>query len=152
MPLDPVSLATAPITGAFQYAGAKKQAEAQTHAADLQAKAAQEALDYTKGQKKLQESAWAPYGAVGSQAASTLPSMIRQSPQMGAPAPYTTQPRATMPMQAASSPLGAMGQAPMPQVPQGGQMVMLQAPDGTQKSVPQDQARYYVSKGAKVIG
>ncbi len=155
------ALAAAGTKGAFDAAGASKTANASKHGADLQAQGADRAETFLEGQKAKQEAAWAPYQQVSQQAVGMLPSLARQAPQMGAPAPYTTQPRATMPMQGAGTPLSGMGQ-PMPAVAAqsggtvaGGQtqpMVLLQAPDGSKKSVPQTQAQFYVSKGAKVIG
>lgn len=137
--------------------GAKVTSNASEHAADTQAKAAQEALDFTKAQKAKQEAAYAPYAAVGQQAASTLSGLVRPAPMGGPPAPYASQP-----MQG-GSPLSMMGQgmmqgpsSPTMQQPAGatahGAMVMLQAPDGTQKQVPVSQASFYISRGAKQVG
>lgn len=146
--VDPLSLIASPITGAFQYAGAKKQADAAKKAAELQAAAAKEALDYTKGVHNAQVAAFQPYQNVSNQALSALPGAVRGTPLAGPPAPYTTQSAATRPM---ASPLSAMGQPAM-QAPTAGAMVLLQAPDGTQKSVPAEQAPMYIARGAKRLG
>lgn len=47
---NPWSLATAPISGAFQYAGAKQQAEAQDRATQAQTQAAQQTLAFQRQQ------------------------------------------------------------------------------------------------------
>ncbi len=148
---NPLSLVSSGIGGAFQYAAAKKQADAATHAADLQAKSAQEALDYTKGVKAAQTTAFAPYQAVGAQATAALPGAVRPMPQ-GPPAPYGSQPRAVMPQ---AQPLSQLGQPPAPTAnpsAPSGPMVLLQAPDGSQKQVPQAQAAMYIARGAKQVG
>lgn len=137
---------------------ANKNSGAAEHGADLQAKAAQDALDFTKAQKAKQETAYAPFGALGQQAAGMLPGLARQAPTTGPPAPFTTQPRATAPMPQ-GAPLSQMGapQPPLSQpfgggMSQTGQMVLLEAPDGSRKSVPQAQAAAYIAKGARQVG
>ncbi len=143
---------TAGITGGSQVAGAALGAHGQGKAADEAAKGAQAALDFTKEQKAKQEAAYAPFASLGAQAAGQLPSIARQNPTMGPPAPYSTQPRATMPMQAA--PLGQIGQNPTmpPPMSQPGQTVLLQAPDGSRKAVPANVADQLIARGAKRIG
>ncbi len=139
---------------------AKASSSSAKHAADTQAAAAQDALDFTKAQKAKQEAAYAPFGALGQQAVGMLPGLARQAPVGGPPAPYTTQPRATAPMpqvNAQGAPMSMMGgpqpmpqgmPAQMPQQP----MVTLAAPDGSQKQVPASQAPYFISRGAKQVG
>ncbi len=146
-----------------QTIGASKQASSAEHGADLQAKAAEEALAFTKAQKAKQEAAFAPYQNL-SQMALQNPLPARAVPG-GAPAPFTTQPRATMPAQPQGMPLSQMGQSPLPMAPQvqparslgapassPDAMVMLQAPDGSQKQVPAAQADAYIARGAKRVG
>lgn len=153
-------LAGAGATTAATVYAAKKSSDAAEHGADTQAAAAQEALDFAKGQKAKQETAYAPFGALGQQAAGMLPGLARQAPTSGPPAAYTTQPRATAPMPQ-SAPLsqlggpigtGQQGLPTMMPTSQAGPMVRLMAPDGSQRSVPQAQAQMYIAKGAKVIG
>ncbi len=143
------ALAGAGTAGAFGLAGASKSAGAAEHAADLQAKATQEALDFTKAQKAKQEAAAAPYLSLGQMATQNLPGAVRPMPTQGPPSPYTTQPQATRPM-----PMSAMGQPSAP--PLGGiqqqPMVMLEAPNGARKSVPANQADAYIQRGAKRVG
>lgn len=147
-------------------AAAALQSHAAGSAADLQAKAAEDALAFTKQKQAEQQAAFTPYQNLGAQAVGNLPSMARPMPLQWPPAPYTTQPGATRP--AMPTTLSGMGQpllrsGPGPMVntqpvgqpvtnsPQQPQMVTLQAPDGTQKSVPADQAAYYIAKGAKQV-
>jgi hypothetical protein len=149
---------------------AKMSSGAAKDAAKMQSDAAQEALDFTKAQKAKQEAAYAPFGALGQQAVGVLPGIARQAPTMGAPAPYTTQPAATRPMPSGmpqGAPLSAMG-SPGAMAPQMGgvaapgaaqgvpaqpdAMVLLQAPDGSQKRVPAAQADQFIARGAKRIG
>lgn len=146
-------------------AAAKMTSGASKDASKAQADAAQQALDFTKEQKAKQEAAYAPFGALGQQAATMLPGLARQAPTQGPPAPYTTQPQATRPMPPPPSipqgmpptasqgaPLSAVGQTTMPMptaaplpaqaVPAGagqpptGQMVTLRSPDGDVKQFP----------------
>ncbi len=153
------ALAAAGTKGAFDAVGASKAANASEYGAQLQAQATQNALDFTKAQKAKQEAAYAPYGAIGQQAVSALPGAIRPNPTQGPPPTYSGPP-----------PLAYMGQggqpgpatyqppsnAPLSQIgaPQqaSGPMVTLQAPDGSQKQVPQSQAQFYIAKGARQIG
>lgn len=166
-----LALATAIGAGTATVVGEKLKANAAQHGSDTQAAAAQEALDFTKAQKAKQEAAYAPYAAVGQQAASTLPGLVRPAPVGGPPLPFASQPRPSGPSMQ-GSPLSMMGQgmpnqtiggglswaaggtpAPSGQpAPQGAQMVLLQAPDGTQKQVPANQAQFYISRGAKQVG
>lgn len=135
-------------------AAAKMTSGASQNASDKSAAAAQEALDFTKGQKAKQEAAYAPFGALGQQAAGMLPGLARQAPSVGPPAAFTTQPRATAPMPQ-GAPLSQMG-GPVGTgqqgLPQAGPMVLLQAPDGSQKSVPAAQAQMYIARGARQVG
>ena len=143
---NPLSLLTAPITGAFQYAGAKQQAAAQTHAADLQAQAAQNALDYTKSVKAAQTAAAAPYQALGTQATGMLPGAVRPTPLGAGPTPYSTRPNngVAAPQGAPLSQIGQPATTPTvapPQAAAGGPMVTLQAPDGQTKQFSQADAQ-----------
>jgi hypothetical protein len=146
-----------------QTIGASKQASAAEHGADLQAKAAAEALAFAKDQKAKQETAFAPYQSISQQALQN-PLAARPVPG-GPPMPFTTQPRATMPAQPQGAPLSMMGQSGPQMTPQvqpvqslgapaasPDAMVMLQAPDGSQKRVPAAQADAYIARGAKRVG
>lgn len=169
---NPLSLIASPITGAFQYAGAKKQADAAEQAAQLQATAAQNALDYTKQKQGEQLAAFAPYQAVSQAALAGGPPKAGASPTPYNVAPGTlpsASPQPTnggMPMSAmggspsvpqtafTTPPAAPAGNPPAPVGPggQGGAMVLLQAPDGSTKSVPAAQAQAWIAKGAKRVG
>ncbi len=155
-----LALAGTGAAAAVQAHGANVAADAATHGADLQSKAAQEALDYAKGQKAKQEAAWAPYAAASQNAVGQLAGATRTNP--GA---YTGQPFGIpqgQPQQGSTlmnmgnmqppMPMAGGGAGMPPQTPQGGQMVTLQAPDGTSKQMPANQAQFYISRGAKAIG
>jgi hypothetical protein len=161
---DPLSLIASPITGAFQYAGAKEQADAQKQAAALQSQYAQEALDFTKGQKAKQEASAAPYLAVGQQAVGALPGAVRPMPTGAPPSPYAVAPGgssmgqqtgySTLSMANAPSAYGMAPSASANGVPAGStavQMVRLQAPDGSVRQVPSNLVQPFIAKGAKVL-
>ncbi len=162
---NPLSLLAAPITGAFQLAGAKDQADAAKQAAQLQATAAQNALDWTKQQKTAQIAAYAPYAAVGQQAVSQLPGTVRPMPAGGPPPAYSGPPPLaymgqngqpgpatyTPPPSAPLSQIGAPQQASQPAAAPTGAMVTLQAPDGSTKQVAAQDAAFYISRGAKQV-
>lgn len=136
------------VGGAASVTSAAMQSRAAGHAADIQGKAAEEALAFTKEQKAKQEAAAAPYLALGGMAAGRLPGVVRPMPAYGAPAPYTTQPQATSPVQPAGQPMAALGQ---PGAGMGG-LVMVQAPTGETMRLPQAQAQQAVSRGARIVG
>lgn len=170
------ALALAAVVGAATAttAAAKINSGASESNAATQANAAQQALDFTKAQKAKQEAAYAPFQSISQQALGAPPPqrIVPNAP----PAPYSSQPNATMPMGQPSGPtygggggstLMGMSQpqaAPMPtaQLPQApgapqaqaadGPLVLLQAPDGSQKRVPASMAPAYIARGAKQIG
>ena len=136
--------------------------------ANTQAAAAQAALDFTKAQKAKQEAAFAPYQAISQNALAAPPA---QRMVGSAPAPYSSQPNSTMPMPNQAPPMGGGGggstllgmaspqagaqaspQPPQSQQAGSGPMVLLQAPDGSQKQVPAQLAPAYIARGAKQIG
>lgn len=164
---NPLSLLSSPITGAFDLAGAKDQADAMKQASQLQAQAAQAALQFTEQKQAQAEQQAAPYLALGQQAVTQLPSIARQAPTYGAPAPYTTQPMATAPMTGSYKPqptsLAGMAQpimsGPMQtrpvtaqQVQGGGGAVLMQGPDGSTKQVPAEQVQFWQQRGARIVG
>ncbi len=144
-------LGTALAAAGGSVAAAKLNSGAAQNAADKQAAAAQEALDFTKGQKAKQEAAYAPFQQI-SQNALANPVAARGS--IGGPLSAMGSQQPPSSMSAQSGPM--MPQAPTPQMPQGqgngAGMVLLQAPDGSQKQVPQNQAQFFISRGAKQIG
>jgi len=159
---NPLNLIGSGIGGAFQYAGAKKQADAATHAADLQSQAAQAALEFTKGVKAKQEAAAAPYLSLGQMATGALPGAVRPSPSGAPPTPYGTAPGAMPQGQQTgfSLPSGAppaygfSAYATDGGVPAGStpvRMVQLQAPDGTMRQVPPNLVQPFLDRGAKVV-
>ncbi len=141
---NPLSLITAPISGAFGLAGSKAQADASKEAARLQAQGVQEGLDFLKGKQAKQETAAQPYLNLGGMAVGRLPQLAASGPSYGAPMPYQTQPRAQMPM--AAQPMGAMAQ-PAAQPQGGGQVVTLRAPDGTTRQFPSGDPRIQQALG-----
>lgn len=162
----------AAIGAGAKLAGSAIEAHAAGSAADKQAAAAQAALDFTKGQKAKQESAAAPYLAAGGRAVSMLPGAVRPATAGQPPNPYSVAPGTTPTgSQTGYSTLGAASSSPAyglaspgsiaPSV--GGQsapgvsapatsgMVLLQAPDGSQRSVPANLAPQYIARGAKQV-
>ena len=94
---SPWSLAAAPISGAFQYAGGKAQAGAEKEAAQLQHQTAEEALadarklrdwqqqQYSNylGQQQAFVNRMQPYNQMGMQAGQTLGGLLARSPYAG---------------------------------------------------------------------
>ncbi len=135
-------------------AAAKMGSSATKDAANLQADAAQQALDFTKQQKAAQEAHAAPYLALGGQAVANLPGAVRPTPTGGPPMPYGVAP-GSMPQgqqtgysnasmmaprpaygNSSGSSLANMGGPPMASAG----VVTLQAPDGSTRQVPAAQA------------
>ena len=156
---NPLNLIGSGIGSAFQYAGAKKQADAATHAADLQSQAAQAALEFTKGVKAKQEAAAAPYLSLGQMATGALPGAVRPSPSGQPPLPYGIAPGTSAQSQQTgftlpSGPSPAYGfsaYAGGAPTPSAGQMVTLQAPDGSTRQVPSNLVQPFLDRGAKVV-
>ncbi len=160
------AIATALALGAStagQLVSAHMNSNAAENSTKAQTDAADKALAYTQGQKAKQEAAWAPYAALSANAVGQLPGATRgpagpPPPSFGAAyQPPQGQPQrgsTLMNMGSMQPPMPmAGGGAGVPQPPQqGAQMVMLQAPDGSQKSVPANQAQFYISRGAKQVG
>ncbi len=151
------ALGAALAAGGAGVAAAKINSGTAQNSANIQSAAAQEALDFAKAQKAKQEAAWAPYAALSANAASQLPAYSRG--QSGPPPPTMGQPyqppqgstMMNMGTMQPPMPMAGGGQGMPPQTPQGGQMVTLQAPDGTQKAVPASQAQFYIQRGAKQV-
>lgn len=146
------------IYGAKKAASAAKQAgqlqaDASTHAADLSAQATQDSLAFMRDESQYNRQQQAPYRAIGRGAINTLSTLT------GVPMDYSGDQQQPM---SGGNTLGNMGQPstqpagrmPMPgQAPQGpgGGMVMLRAPNGQQKAVPQAQVQGYLAQGATVV-
>lgn len=159
--------------------GAHKASNAAKEAAKIQTGAADEALGVSKDVYNRQMYAMDPYANVGRQAMSTIgrltapgqpytPQLQRQDAQQG----YTgygggQQPPMTIgggpgggmagsrpappgPVTGGGKrgPFGGMGN---PTPPPGGDMVLLQAPDGSQRPVPSHQVQGYLARGATVV-
>ncbi len=131
--LDPLSIAGAGIGGAFNYAGAKKQADAIKSASELQANSTKQALDFTKQQYADLQGRLAPYVASGKNANGIMNGLVTASPYAKA-------------LRQPGMPLAPAAPAPA------GQMVTLKAPDGTVKAVPSEQAQHYIQLGATQVG
>lgn len=108
---------------------AKTQATAANLAGQRQERANQDALRYIEARRLgLPDS---PYGAGGS---------LSSTSQMAPGGPIGMQGGT-----AAYQPFS------IGQTPPGGQMVMLEGPDGSRKAVPAQMAQRYISRGAKVL-
>lgn len=84
---NPLSLISAPISGAFQYAGGKAQADAEKEASQLQNQfnekalaAAQEQQQWQRGQYANYLSRLEPYNQMGLQSGTTLTGLLGRSP------------------------------------------------------------------------
>jgi len=130
-----------------QLAGSLVNANAAGKATDATAAAAREALDFEKGVYDRDVKDFAPYQAAGDAAigrVSDLAAAPRQS--MSAGDIYGSGNVRSMP-----SPMSISALAGSPRQPGmgGGQMVTLQAPDGTTQQVSESQAEHYVRLGAR---
>lgn len=84
---NPLSLISAPIQGAFQYAGGKAQADATKQASQLQEQFNEKALAAAQEQQQWQRGQYAnyltrlePYNQMGMQSGTTLTSLLGRSP------------------------------------------------------------------------
>jgi hypothetical protein len=84
---NPLSLVTAPISGAFGLAGSKAQANAEQQASQLQHQSTEEALADARTQRQYQQGQYAdylgrlqPYMNLGNTAGSTLQAALAKSP------------------------------------------------------------------------
>lgn len=138
-----IAIAAGAASAAGSVAAAKIQSGAAKDAAKTQTAAANQSLAFQQQQYQQQRQDFAPYQQNGVQAGSRLGQMAStpppsftpgrpQAPQLGMP-PIATPPTSS------------------PQ-PQQGRMVLLQAPDGSTKQLPEALAQQAVQKGAKVIG
>jgi hypothetical protein len=110
------------IGGLGSFASGKAQADAMTHAADLQSASNQKALDFAKQRYGQLQQNEAPYQRAGASAAGGIGDLLNRA--------------------AVAKGYGA---------PMAPQQVLLQAPDGSTRSFPQDQAQHYISLGAKPV-
>ena len=127
-----IPLIMAGASSAASVAAAKMQSSAVKDAASLQAEAAQQQLEFLKGQKAAQTLAAQPYLALGQMATGQLPGLAARGPMGGPPAPFMSQPMAQQPRPMSLSQMNAPS-------PSTGAMVTLQAPDGsTRNFAPND--------------
>jgi hypothetical protein len=166
------SVLTAGIGTAGSLIGAGIQSSGISKAAEIEAAVQREALQYEKQRDQYLQNLEAqrygelnqrlqPYISTGQSASERMAQILG----LPAPTPYT--PSVPIPTTPAIPPgydqrgPGTPGSYPTGvAVPRGGttpnpvpaQLVMLRAPDGTQKQVPADQVAHYVSRGAQVIG
>jgi hypothetical protein len=110
------------IGGLGSFASGKAQADAMTHAADLQATANTNALNFAKQRYGQLQQNEAPYMAGGTAAAGGIGDVLKRAAVRS-----------------------GYSYAPPPQ------MVTLKAPDGSTKQVPQDQAQHYIQLGAAQV-
>lgn len=152
------------LTAAGEIGSKVVEANASKAAATTQATAANTAAAYTQGQtNKAMDYITALHNTIpngnASPAYSTLSRLMGGSsfgsPAAPAPQPGTASgvPVSSAPSAGAPSLFGGIsyGGAPAPSGPE--PMITVQAPDGsTTRRVPQSQAAYWQSKGAKVVG
>lgn len=124
--------------------GAKMQADSSKDAAAIQAQSVKDALDFEKNQYADLTGRLAPYVAAGTAASDRQNQLLGNAPRPGTSA--TSQPTYGPPVANYSTQPVARTAAPATE-----QQVTLQAPDGSTKQVPQSQAAYYISKGAKQV-
>lgn len=162
-PVVAASLIAAAGTVAGTTIGGKIQSNAAKKAGNLQADAASQALQFQREQSRLdranfdatqqanyaqyaaQQQRQAPYQQIGASAAGTLQQRLGL-PQASLPAlppPPSLQSVSALP--------GA-GSASLGSVAGTGGAVLMRAPDGTTKQVPQGQVAYYTQKGATKVG
>jgi len=148
--LAPVLGTVVPTVGGL--IGATIQSNASKDAAALQAEGIQKALDFEKQQYADLTGRLAPYVSAGG--AST----DRMSQLLGLPARADTTATGTpargpaVANYSAPNVAGPQQQTTQPLARSAEPTVMLQAPDGSTRAVPQSQVAAYVSKGAKQIG
>lgn len=144
-----------PVAG--QLVGAGLQASAANNAAEIQGKGLQDALDFEKAQYGDLTKRLDPYVQAGgassdrmaqllglpARAGTTATAPPARGPAVGAYVPPDARTALGTPPQTAGTP--APGQA-SPDA-----LVMLQAPDGSTKQVPQSAVPFYLSKGAKQV-
>ena len=164
------------VNAGMQAYGAHKASSSAKKAAEIQTKAADQALGVSRDVYDRQMYAMDPYANVGRQSMNTLGRLT--SPGQ----PYTPQKQAqdarqgytqygggpsqpmTQPMTLGGTTGRPRGDAPaqgvargnsgMPFGSMGGQtprMVLMQAPDGSQRRIPEDQAQSFVARGATMV-
>jgi len=150
--------AAAPAIGAgvsslFQYLGSGQAAGASKEAAAIQAQTAQNALDFMKSVYNTKQSQLAPYLSLAGGAVPGLSALLG-IPMAAAPAAdpskfsFGNVPSFPDAQAAWDKTVANPGQ-PVVQAPD--QPIMMQAPDGSRKLIPQSLYNYYVSKGAKGV-
>jgi len=158
------ALISAAIAAGGSVGAAALAAHGASSASDEQAQAAQAALDFAKQKQSEQLAQEQPYLALGQQAVAQLPNMVRPMPNYAMPTPYgypqqptslsgMNQPLVRGPVQTTQpvAPPVMQGGAPSQAAQLNQQTVRLQAPDGSQRDVPVQQAQFYISKGAKRV-
>lgn len=126
------SVATSAIGSNAAKDAAKTQATAATQAADTQGQTTSQILDFLRQQSATNQQYTSPYVNLGNQAGSTLASLMGLSPSTTTANPATP------------SPMQPNGLSTEP-------TVMMRAPDGSTRSVPQSKVARYQAKGATVI-
>jgi hypothetical protein len=120
-------------------AGSYMQSRSNNKAAQLQANAAREALDYEKQNHAQMTRDYAPYLQAGQQALPALTDFLAShKPQSAVQQPQGAQPQG-------GQQFGLSSFAPQ-------SMVTLRAPSGEMKQVPQSMAQHYIQLGAQPVG
>ncbi len=110
------------IGGLGSIAGGKAQADAAKYSADQQSKANQQALDFAKSRYATSQQNQAPYQRAGVAATGGIGDLLNRA--------------------AVAKGYGA---------PMAPQQVLLQAPDGSTRAFPADQAQHFIGLGAKPV-
>lgn len=150
--------ATAASTAGTVYA-AKKGSDAAHEAAQTQQDAAQRALTGQQQQYAQQRQDFAPYQQAGQASLGRLNSLATAPrPVFNASQPgggFQAPPPQQMPQMPQIQPgmMGQQGQMAQPSgMPPQAKMALLQAPDGTTKQIPEEQAAHFIQQGARRIG
>ena len=179
--MDPLTLAIFGGSALMQLLGGKKSANAARDAARIQAESGRQANQALSDQWGQTQQTLQPYLATGQDALMSLAGMVGLNPRLpqgapvGMPVPGQRVAPQSLPTLANAAPgyagpqgpphIGLAGAqqvqryqgSPQPTLaqagqPQGGQFVLLRAPNGQTARVPASQAQHYLSRGAQVIG
>jgi hypothetical protein len=137
-----VPLLTTGITAGTDLLGTKMKVDADKAAAELQAKAAEEALAWQKGVYGQRQEQFAPAIGVGKGATYALGDLMGiPTPEGGYHAPPPPETTAPAPPTTPQAP-GA------PAAPSAGLTVQMRAPNGQVATIPADQVQHYLALGA----
>lgn len=151
--LSPILGTVVPVAG--NLIGATIASNANTEAARIQAESAQKALDFEKQQYADLTGRLTPYFTAGGASTDRMAQLLGLPARAGttatAPPTYGPPVNSYAPPSATSQPAPATNAPASSPAASSGATVLLQAPDGSQKAVPQEQVAYWQSKGAKIV-